>query len=292
VLVNSGMSCYRRDWLEEHIRRVPLSPKGEYYLTALTELAAATPWPRDPVLPVVAPAELALGVNDRAELAEAERLIRERINLGHMRAGVTLVDPRASWIDADVRIGEDTRIEPGSVLRGATAVGRGCRIGPHTVLDDSVIADDVTILSSWLESARVGSGTRIGPYSHLRPGASIAAGVHIGNYVEIKNSSVGTGTHIGHFSYVGDASLGERVNVGAGTVTCNFDGHDKHRTEIGDDVFVGSGSMLVAPVTLGERSRTGAGSVVTRPVDPDTLVYGTPARPAPPRGAGGTEDKE
>jgi bifunctional UDP-N-acetylglucosamine pyrophosphorylase/glucosamine-1-phosphate N-acetyltransferase len=284
TLVNSGMCCYRRDWLEQHIRQLPLSPKGEYYLTALVERAAATPWPADPVLAVEAPAEVALGVNDRVELAQAEALLRQRINAAHMRAGVTLVDPATTYIDVDVTLGPDTRLEPGCVLRGATRVGARCQLGPQTVLDHAELGDDVTILSSWLEHARVGSGTRIGPYTHLRPGADLAPGVHLGNYVEVKNASIGSGTHVGHFSYVGDATVGERVNIGAGTITCNYDGQQKHRTEIGDDVFVGSDSMLVAPLTLGAGARTGAGSVVTRSVPPGALAVGVPARvrqPAP-----------
>jgi bifunctional UDP-N-acetylglucosamine pyrophosphorylase/glucosamine-1-phosphate N-acetyltransferase len=279
IPVNSGMCCIRRAWLAEALQRLPLSPKGEYYLTALVELAAHTPWPVDPVQLVVAPPEVAWGINDRVELANAERIIRERINARHMRAGVTLVDPATTYIDADVIVGADTRLEPGCVLRGATVVGRECVLGPNTVLEDTRLGDNVVVRSSWLESSEVGTGVDIGPYAHLRPGTRILPHVHIGNYVELKNSTIGTGTQIGHMSYVGDAELGERVNVGAGTITCNFDGVAKHRTTIGDDVFVGSDTMLVAPVTLGDGSRTGAGSVVTRSVEAGRLVVGIPARP-------------
>jgi bifunctional UDP-N-acetylglucosamine pyrophosphorylase/glucosamine-1-phosphate N-acetyltransferase len=278
TLVNSGMCCYRREWLEEHIRQLPLSPKGEYYLTGLVERAAATEWPTDPVLAVEAPEDVALGVNDRVELAHAERLMRQRINAAHMRAGVTLVDPATTYIDARVELGQDTRIEPGCELRGATRIGSGCVIGPHTVITDSRVGDDVTIKSSWIEAATVGSRVHIGPFAHLRSGASIADDVHLGNHVEIKNASIGSHTHIGHFSYVGDATLGERVNVGAGTITCNFDGCRKHRTDIGDDVFLGSDTLLVAPVSVGAGARTGAGAVVTRSVPPGKLAVGVPAR--------------
>jgi bifunctional UDP-N-acetylglucosamine pyrophosphorylase / glucosamine-1-phosphate N-acetyltransferase len=277
--VNSGMCCIRREWLEEAIERVPLSPKGEYYLTALVELAAQTPWAVDPVQLVVAPPEAAWGINDRVELARTETILRQRINERHMRAGVTLVDPATTYIDADVSIGSDTRLEPGCVLRGATVVGSNCVLGPNTIVEDTRLGDGVVVRSSWLESSEVGTGVDIGPYAHLRPGTRILPHVHIGNYVEVKNSTIGSGTQIGHMSYIGDAQLGERVNIGAGTITCNFDGQAKHPTTIGDDVFVGSDTMLVAPVTLGAGSSTGAGSVVTRPVEPGKTVVGIPARP-------------
>jgi bifunctional UDP-N-acetylglucosamine pyrophosphorylase/glucosamine-1-phosphate N-acetyltransferase len=286
ILVNSGMCCYRRDWLESHIHELPLSPKGEYYLTGLVERAASTDWPVNPVVPIEAPPDLAYGVNDRADLALVERSLRERINAQHMRAGVTLVDPVATYIDADVTIGADTRIEPGCMLRGRTTIGRGCVIGPHSVVDDSRIADHAVVLASWIEGAQIGEGTRVGPFSHFRAGTRIAPHVHVGNFVEVKNSQVGSGTHIGHFSYVGDANVGDRVNIGAGTVTCNYDGRNKHLTEIGDDAFIGSDTMLVAPVSVGEGGATGAGAVVTRSVAPGERVVGVPARPLPRRPSG------
>jgi bifunctional UDP-N-acetylglucosamine pyrophosphorylase/glucosamine-1-phosphate N-acetyltransferase len=283
VLCNSGLACFQRSWLEEHIHQTTINPNGEYYLTELVKLADATVPAGEPVRVVVAPEEVALGINDRAELAHAERIIRARINTGHMRAGVTLVDPHTTYIDADVVIGPDTRIEPGCVLKGRTTVGRGTLIGPNSVLDDARIGDHATILASWIESSIVGNGTRVGPFSHLRPGTVLAADVHIGNYAELKNSSVGTGTHIGHFSYIGDAQLGERVNIGAGVVTVNYDGRDKHPTSIGDDAFIGSDTMLVAPASVGDGGRTGAGSVVTKPVEAGALVVGVPARRVPTR---------
>lgn len=290
--VNSGACCIRRDWLEATIGDVPLSRKGEYYLTTLVELAAQVTLPddRDPVLLVTAPEEVALGINDRVELARAEQGIRRRINERHMRAGVTLVDPDNTFIDADISIGADTRIEPGCLLRGRTAIGSGCRIGPNSVIEDSTIHDNVVIRASFVESSEVGEGVDIGPFAHLRPGVRVAPHVHIGNYVELKNARIGSGTQIGHVSYIGDADLGERVNVGAGTITCNFDGVAKHQTTIGDDVFIGSDSMLVAPLTLGNSSRTGAGAVVTKNVPAGKTVVGIPARvigPAPTPAARG-----
>ncbi|RIK39702.1 MAG: UDP-N-acetylglucosamine diphosphorylase/glucosamine-1-phosphate N-acetyltransferase [Chloroflexi bacterium] len=279
--VNSGMCAYRRDWLEGHIGRLPLSPKGEYYLTGLVEMAAASRWPVNPVIAVPAPVELALGVNDRAELAEAERLLRERINRRHMLAGVSIVDPASTFIDVDVEIGNDTRIEPGCMLRGSTGVGSGCVIGPGSVIEDSIIGDDCRVMSSWLEQARVGAGVTIGPYAHLRPGAIVGTGARIGNFAEIKNATLGSQSHMHHFGYVGDAHVGARVNIGAGVVVCNYDGREKHHTEIGDDVFVGSDTLLIAPVALGAGSSTGAGSVVTRSVAPGAAVRGVPARVVP-----------
>ncbi|MEX1157695.1 MAG: bifunctional UDP-N-acetylglucosamine diphosphorylase/glucosamine-1-phosphate N-acetyltransferase GlmU [Thermomicrobiales bacterium] len=278
--VNSGACVVRRDWLETAIGEIPLSPKGEYYLTTLVELAARSSLPdgRDPVLLVTAPQEVALGVNDRVELAAAEAGIRRRINERHMRAGVTLVDPDTAYIDADVQIGADTRIEPGCQLRGRTTIGRGCRIGPDSVIEDSTIHDNVVVRASWIEASEVGAGVDIGPFAHLRPGVRIAPDVHIGNYVELKNARIGSGTQIGHVAYVGDAELGERVNVGAGSITCNFDGFAKHQTTVGNDVFIGSDSMLIAPVTLGDGSRTGAGAVVTKNVPAGKTVVGVPAR--------------
>jgi bifunctional UDP-N-acetylglucosamine pyrophosphorylase/glucosamine-1-phosphate N-acetyltransferase len=279
VEVNSGMCCIRRAWLDEHLARLPLSDKGEYYLTGLVELAYETPWDGEQTILVHAPEELAWGINDRVELARAERIIRARINADHMRAGVTLVDAGTTYIDVDVVIGPDTTIEPGCMLRGRTTIGRDCRIGPGTVVEDSRLGDRVIVRASWIEASEIGDDVDIGPFSHTRPGTRIAPHVHIGNYVETKNAAIGSGTQIGHFSYIGDAELGERVNVGAGTITANFDGRDKHRTTIGNDVFIGSDSVLVAPVTLEDDSRTGAGSVVTRSVPAGTLVVGVPARP-------------
>lgn len=283
--INSGIYCFRRDWLAAHLPLLRRQRNGEYYLTELIELAAGeaadggdAPWP---VAAVTVELEAALGVNDRVELAEAERIARRRINERLMRAGVTILDPASTFIDEDVAIGRDTTIGPSSVIAGRTTIGEDCRIGPGARIRDSAIAAGCTVVDSTVEEAEIGPGTDVGPYSRLRPGARIAGGVHIGNFVEIKNSTVGTGTAIGHMSYLGDATVGERVNIGAGAVTANYDGRRKHRTTIGDGAFIGCDTMLRAPVEVGPGAITGTGSVVTRDVPAGRKVMGVPARLAP-----------
>ncbi len=219
-----------------------------------------------------------IGINTRLHLAEAEALLRQRINSEWMMAGVSLVDPLRTYIEPGVKIGQDTTLWPDTYLQGETEIGDGCVIGPNTIVRSTKIGNGCTILASVLEGAVVENGVAIGPYCHLRKGAHLADGVHMGNFGEVKNSYLGPGVKMGHFSYLGDATLGPDVNVGAGTITCNFDGQHKYPTEIGADVFIGSDTMLVAPVKLGEGSRTGAGSVVTKNVPPHTLVVGVPAR--------------
>ncbi|WP_083856715.1 bifunctional UDP-N-acetylglucosamine diphosphorylase/glucosamine-1-phosphate N-acetyltransferase GlmU [Nitrolancea hollandica] len=279
VEVNSGMSCYRRDWLERELLNIPKSAVGEYYLTSLVERAAEESAPARPVISVVAPRDVAFGVNDRVELARAENVLRQRINERLMRSGVAIVDPKSTFIDDTVEIGQDTRIEPFTTISGRTVIGEDCRIGPQAIIRDSQIGNAVVITASMIESAVIGDRVDVGPYAHLRPGARIGDGAHIGNYAEIKNSALGPGTHVGHFSYIGDADVGSQVNIGAGTITCNYDGTKKHRTIIGSGAFIGSDTMLVAPVEIGSGARTGAGSVVTRDVAPDETVVGVPARP-------------
>jgi bifunctional UDP-N-acetylglucosamine pyrophosphorylase / glucosamine-1-phosphate N-acetyltransferase len=277
VLVNSGICCFRRAWLEQELPNIPLSASGEYYLTSLIEVAASSGYP-DPVAHVVGSPETAFGVNTRVELADAERILRARINRGHMLAGVTMVDPDSTYVEVDVSIGTDTIIEPGVIIRRGTRIGQECLIGRGSILDNSEVGDRVQIISSTVESSVIDDDVDVGPYAHLRAGTRISSGTHIGNYVETKNATIGSDTAIGHFSYLGDAEIGNETNVGAGTITCNFDGVRKHRTVIGNSVFLGSDTLLVAPVEIGDGSRTGAGSVVTKNVPPGATVVGIPAR--------------
>lgn len=194
-------------------------------------------------------------------------------------AGVTIVDPLTTYIEEGVSVGSGTMIQPNTTLSGATAIGEDCRIGPNTIVASSKIASGCSILASVVEDSEMEDGAEIGPYCHLRAGARLEAGVHLGNFVEVKGSRIGRNSKAGHFSYIGDADIGEGVNIGAGTVTCNYDGEKKHQTVIEDGVFVGSDTMLVAPVRLGKGSATGAGSVVTRDVPAGGKVAGVPAKP-------------
>ncbi len=274
--LNTGAYCFRADWLWEALYRIPLSPKGEYYLTDTVALAAAEGLP---VRAIVLQDETeAIGINTRIHLAEAETLMRERINRALMLAGVTFIDPGTAYIDAGVTIGQDTTIWPNTHLRGRTRIGEGCEIGPNTIVRDTTIGDSCRVLASVLEGAVLEDGVDMGPFARLRKGAHLAEGVHMGNFGEVKDSYLGPGVKMGHFSYIGNATIGAETNIGAGTITCNYDGERKHATEIGEHVFIGSDTMLVAPLKLGDRSRTGAGAVVTKNVPPDTLVVGMPAR--------------
>ncbi|MDP9326651.1 MAG: bifunctional UDP-N-acetylglucosamine diphosphorylase/glucosamine-1-phosphate N-acetyltransferase GlmU [Actinomycetota bacterium] len=213
-----------------------------------------------------------IGANSRAGLASLEAVLRARINAAHMDAGVTLLDPATTYIDAGVKIGSDTVVFPLTFLEGGTVIGKGCRIGPSTRLVDTRIADAAEVTFSVAEGARVGRGADVGPFARLRPGTVLAAGVHVGSYVEIKESTIGRDTKVPHLSYIGDANVGSRTNIGAATVTANYDGYRKHRTVIGDDVRIGSDTMLVAPVKVGKGAVTGAGSVITKDVPAGSLA--------------------
>jgi bifunctional UDP-N-acetylglucosamine pyrophosphorylase / glucosamine-1-phosphate N-acetyltransferase len=273
---NVSAYCFDADWLWSALERVPVSPKGEYYLTDVVSLAVDAGFKVESM--VLDDPEEAIGLNTRIHLAEAEKVMRKRINEGWMLAGVTIVDPATTYIDADVRIGGDSVILPNTTLRGQTVIGEACEIGPNTILIDTQVGDHVQLLASVLEQAQVADHVTMGPYCHLRKGAILDEGVHLGNFAEVKDSYLGPGTKMGHFSYIGNAKIGKDVNIGAGTITCNYDGERKNLTEIGDEVFIGSDTMLVAPVRIGDRSVTGAGAVVTRDVPEDTLVFGAPAK--------------
>ncbi|MCB0114053.1 MAG: bifunctional UDP-N-acetylglucosamine diphosphorylase/glucosamine-1-phosphate N-acetyltransferase GlmU [Caldilineaceae bacterium] len=288
--LNPGIYCFDGPWLWENLPKLKVSSKGEYFLTDMVALAAEQ---GKRVVSTLAPIEEVYGINTRVHLAQAAAVMRQRILERHMLAGVTIVDPATTYIADTVTIGQDTLILPGCHLEGTTAIGEDCRIGPNSRIVDSRIADSCRIDSSLLEEAQMDEGSEIGPFGHLRKGAHLGPGVHMGNFGEVKNSYLGAGVKMGHFSYIGDATVGENVNIGAGTITCNFNGVTKNRTILEDDVFLGSDTLLIAPVRLKRRARTGAGSVVTHDVEEDTLVYGVPARPAV-RSAriGDAEDKQ
>jgi bifunctional UDP-N-acetylglucosamine pyrophosphorylase / glucosamine-1-phosphate N-acetyltransferase len=212
-----------------------------------------------------------LGVNDRADLARVAEEARRRILIGHMRAGVTVEDPGATWIDADVEIAPDTTLLPGTTIRGSSSIGSGSTIGPMTTLIDARVGERVTIVHSYLTRCEVGNEATVGPFAYLRPDASLGAGAKAGTFVEIKNSEIGAGAKVPHLSYIGDADVGEGSNLGAATITANYDGQNKNRTKIGKKVRTGVDTTLVAPVEVGDDAYTGAGSVITGDVPPGAL---------------------
>ncbi|HLJ35648.1 MAG TPA: bifunctional UDP-N-acetylglucosamine diphosphorylase/glucosamine-1-phosphate N-acetyltransferase GlmU [Ktedonobacteraceae bacterium] len=273
--VNSGVYCFDRAWLWPILETLPRNLSGEYYLTDLIAIASAQ---GRTIATVSGSLDETIGVNDRVQLAFAEQLLRRRIVERHMYAGVTITDPTTTYIDDDVEIGVDTIILPGTMITGNTRIGSQCRIGPGTTIEQSTIGDHCVVRNSVLEETTLEDGVNIGPFSHCRPGAYLARNVRMGNFAEVKNSYIGAESDMHHFSYVGDTTLGEQVNIGAGVVTVNYDGERKHRTIIGDGAFIGSGTMIVAPVTIGEQGRTGAGAVVTKDVPAGALVVGVPAR--------------
>lgn len=273
--LNPGVYCFQAAWLRQTLPSVPVSAKGEYYLTDLVAIAASQ---GREVATLEAPLDDVYGVNNRVHLAEAETILRRRILERHMLAGVTIVDPPSTYIEDTVQIGADTIIWPGCLLQGATVIGRHCTIGPYSQIIDTQIADRCRVVYSVLEQARMDQGAEIGPFSHLRKGAHLGENVHMGNFGEVKDSYLGPGVKMGHFSYIGNAEIGANVNIGAGTITCNYDGVHKSKTIIGDHAFIGSDTMLVAPVVVGEFARTGAGSVVTRDIPAHATAYGVPAR--------------
>lgn len=275
--LNAGVYCFDAAWLWEHVDQIPLSlPKEEYYLTDLVGMAADQDRRVEAI--VVEDRSEVLGINTRVHLAEAEAVMRHRINRRWMESGVTMVDPSTTYIEATVRVGRDTVILPNTMVRGDTVIGAGCHLGPNTVVEDSVIGDGCRVVASVVEEAVMEEGSDVGPFGHLRHGARLGAGAHMGNFGEIKNATLGPGAKMGHFSYLGDADVGAGANIGAGTITCNYDGQRKHRTVIDEGAFVGSDTMLVAPVRVGKGAKTGAGAVVTRDVPDGAVAYGVPAR--------------
>ncbi|MCY3801001.1 MAG: bifunctional UDP-N-acetylglucosamine diphosphorylase/glucosamine-1-phosphate N-acetyltransferase GlmU [Chloroflexi bacterium] len=275
--INTGIVVFDSAWLWRNISRLTPDPaKGETLLTDLVAMAIAQGREVE-CLTLDDPLE-GMGCDDRIELARAERIIRTRKLEELMLAGVTVRDPQATYVDDTVQAGRDTEIQPGTFLRGNTVIDADCSIGPATEIVDSTIGKGCVVRQSVVKNSRLGNNVTVGPFSHIRQEAVVGDGAHIGNYAEIKNSRIGADTLMGHFGYLGDADVGDGVNIGAGAVTCNFDGRDKHRTLIGNHAFVGSGAMLVAPISVGRGATIGAGSVVTRDIPDGALSYGVPAR--------------
>ena len=269
--VDAGIYWFRSEWLWRNLNAVGRSPGGDLVRAASEQGEVVADVATD------SPGE-AIGVNTRVQLAEAEEAMRRAVREKWMLAGVTMREPSSVYVDAGVRIGQDTVIHPNTHLCGATVVGPDCEIGPDSTIRDATLGAGCRIVSSVVTGATLENGVEVGPFSHIRPGSHLESGVRIGSFGEVSRSRLGRGARSAHFSYIGDTEIGANVNIGAGTVTCNFDGVEKHRTQIGEGAFIGSGSMLVAPVTIGARARTGAGAVVTRDVPPDSLAVGVPAR--------------
>ncbi|NEP50938.1 MAG: bifunctional UDP-N-acetylglucosamine diphosphorylase/glucosamine-1-phosphate N-acetyltransferase GlmU [Moorea sp. SIO3C2] len=265
--INAGVYCF--NWSQLALVLPKLSAdndQNEYYLTDAVTMV-------NPVMAVdVEVTHEILGINDRKQLAMAEQILQERIKDGWMKAGVTLINPDSITIDETVQLQPDVTIEPQTHLRGKTVIGAGSRIGPGSLIENSQLGDKVTVLYSVVSDSVVQDGTRIGPYSHLRGNAQVGESCRIGNFVELKNTQIGDRTNASHLSYLGDATLGSQVNIGAGTITANYDGVKKHKTQIGDRTKTGSNSVLVAPLTLGEDVTVAAGSVLTKDVPNDSLV--------------------
>jgi bifunctional UDP-N-acetylglucosamine pyrophosphorylase/glucosamine-1-phosphate N-acetyltransferase len=275
--LNVGVYCFDANWLWPALERiVPAKNTGEYYLTDLVELANQDGL-QVSALQLEDPNE-AIGVNTRAHLAQAEAAMQKRINERHMLAGVSMKDPRSAFIGPHVEIGPDSTILPNTTLEGDTKIGSDSIIGPNAIIRESQIGDGCHIEASVIEFAIIEDEVDVGPFSHMRKGAHLGKGVHIGNYAEVKNSRFGANVKMGHFSYIGDAQIGENTNIGAGTITANYDGENKNSTEIGKNVFIGSDTMLVAPLKIGDGARTGAGAVVTKDVAENMVVVGIPAR--------------
>jgi bifunctional UDP-N-acetylglucosamine pyrophosphorylase / glucosamine-1-phosphate N-acetyltransferase len=274
--INTCILAYSREALASALPR--LSDDNAQKERYLTDVVGILIGDGEKLTSVEGHAHDVLGTNTRAEFATLARLARERIVGDLMDAGVTIVDPSTTYIDAGVAVGPDTVILPNTYLEGATKIGSCCEIGPSTRLVGTTVADEARVTFAVATDAKIGQGASVGPFASLRPGTVLGAGAEVGSFAEMKNAKVGAGVKAHHFSYLGDVSIGAGTNIGAGTITCNYDGANKHPTKIGEDVFIGSDTILVAPVRVGRGAYTGAGSVVTSNVPPGELVYGVPAK--------------
>ncbi|MBS4216627.1 MULTISPECIES: bifunctional UDP-N-acetylglucosamine diphosphorylase/glucosamine-1-phosphate N-acetyltransferase GlmU [Neobacillus] len=269
--INTGTYCFDNQALFEALKNVSNdNVQGEYYLPDVIEILKK----QGEIVTAYQTEDLdeTLGVNDRVALAEAERIMRGRINEAQMRNGVTIIDPQNSYIEADVQIGPDTVIHPGTILKGETVIGADCIIGPHSEIANCHVGDETVIRQSAAYNSSIGSHVNIGPFAHIRPDSAIADEVKIGNFVEIKKAVFGQGSKASHLSYIGDAEVGSDVNIGCGSITVNYDGKNKYLTKIEDHVFIGCNSNLVAPVTIGEGAYVAAGSTVTKNVPGNALA--------------------
>jgi bifunctional UDP-N-acetylglucosamine pyrophosphorylase / glucosamine-1-phosphate N-acetyltransferase len=267
--VSAGMYVFRRPVLNGLSKLRPDNDQGEYYLPDLVPQVLAG---GGRLVTAAGPEEEVMGVNDRIELAAAEAVLRRRLLERLMLGGVTVTDPATTFVDADVEVGQDTVLAPLTFLEAGTRVGARCRLGPNVRLVGCTVGDDATVTQAVAVSSAIGPRVAVGPFASLRPGTELAEGAKAGTFVEVKNSVVGPGSKVPHLSYVGDADIGAGANVGAGTVFVNYDGARKHRTTVGDGAFIGSDTMLVAPVTVGNGAQTAAGSTITKDVPPDALA--------------------
>jgi bifunctional UDP-N-acetylglucosamine pyrophosphorylase / glucosamine-1-phosphate N-acetyltransferase len=278
--MNAGIYAFDEAALREAVTQLSdENAQREYYLTDTVGYFVKN---GKRVRPVVATDYLhVLGINDRVELARARKAMNARLCAHHMRDGVTIIDPDTTYLEPELEIGRDTVVYPNTAIARLSRLGEACVIGPNARLSNAVLGDRTTIRESVVLDSTIGDGVTIGPFAHLRGQAQLAGGVHVGNFVEIKKSELAARVKVSHLSYLGDARIGEGTNVGAGTITCNFDGKAKHETIVGRDVSIGSNTSLVAPVTVGDGALTGAGSVVTKDVRSGERVAGNPARPLP-----------
>ena len=274
--VNLGTYCFTRGILEDSLGRLNVKENGELYLTELIEIGCAQNVRIGSVY--ASNTNESLGVNNRVQLSQVESVQRKILLERLMIRGVTIRDPETVYVDADVNVGKDSTILPNTMILGDTKIGTGCVVGPGSTIKDSVIGNDCRVNNSCIERSVVNENVEIGPYSHIREGCTIGSNAHIGNFVEMKETVFGEFSAAGHFSYLGDADISGSVNIGAGTVTCNFDGENKLKTVIGKGAFIGCDTMLIAPVEIGAQAATGAGSVVTRDIPTARLAFGVPAR--------------
>ncbi|WP_350300844.1 bifunctional UDP-N-acetylglucosamine diphosphorylase/glucosamine-1-phosphate N-acetyltransferase GlmU [Peribacillus frigoritolerans] len=268
--INTGTYCFDNQALFNALTKVSNeNVQGEYYLPDVIEILKQ----EGEVVTAFQSSDFeeTLGVNDRVALSQAEQVLRKRINETHMRNGVTIIDPLTTFIEADVQIGQDTVINPGSFIKGKSIIGQDCLIGPNTEISNCEIGDGTEVLQSVVHESSIGSFVKIGPFAHVRPQSDIKDSVKIGNFVEIKKTVFGKGSKVSHLSYIGDAEVGENVNIGCGSITVNYDGKNKYLTKIEDNVFIGCNSNLVAPVTVGEGAYVAAGSTITQDVPQDAL---------------------